>query len=162
MEQETGIVISVQRGSALVRLKRKTGCDGCKACLAGKEAGYMHASVRDPIGVTVGDWVNIDFHKASAAASGFILYILPLIMLAAGYFVGEALARWLGLPSADETMGISVGLAFFALTFLGIFLQQKIMKKKPLVMAIQESGKPRDNEPLRSPQWDSKDKSCCL
>ena len=140
MVTEVGIVMQVQNGSALVRLKRKTECAGCKACLAGRQVGYMQAKVLDLLGASVGDKVEIALVQANAVASGFVLYILPLILLMAGYFAGEALARWANLSTAAETAGILVGIAFFVFTFLGIYLVQntKKRKKSSIMMTILE------------------------
>ncbi len=53
----------------------------------------MLAKVSDPLGVSVGDGVKISFIEANAIKSRFVLYILPLLLLMAGYFAGNGLAH---------------------------------------------------------------------
>ncbi len=122
MPEEIGVVIEKTQGGARVRLQRQSRCAGCNACLMG-EGGGVVAEAYDPLGVSVGDRVKIDVAAGSSVRSGFLLYILPLLLFVPGYFAAGALARFLG--QASELWGALGGFAAMALTYLAIHLIDK-------------------------------------
>ena len=93
MVEEIGMVIRSGGGKARVRINRSEKCSGCHGCLLSERGNFLILEVIDPFGTATGDRVKIEAKAGSAAKSGFILYILPLIMLAAGYFIGDGMAR---------------------------------------------------------------------
>jgi positive regulator of sigma E activity len=84
----------------------------------------MTLEVIDLLGTAKGDRVKIEARAGSAAKSGFILYILPLISLFIGYLFGSKLVSLLG-SSATEGWGILSAFLFMALTYLAIYLSQR-------------------------------------
>jgi positive regulator of sigma E activity len=96
----------------------------------------MTLEVIDLLGTAKGDRVKIEARAGSAAKSGFILYILPLISLFIGYLFGSKLVSLLG-SSATEGWGILSAFLFMALTYLAIYLsQRRFVLKHSLQMRI--------------------------
>ena len=80
--------------------------------------------------------MKIEAKAGSAAKSGVILYILPLISLFIGYLSGIKLVSLLG-SSATEGWGILSAFLFMALTYGAIYLfQKRFFRKHSLQMRV--------------------------
>jgi sigma-E factor negative regulatory protein RseC len=136
---ETGTVIEVRPGFAMVMLKRNETCARCHGCFESKNKEYMISEVRDTYGVSIGNVVRIETSGVSKVKGGFILYILPILLLVAGYFAGSESARALGIESAAEIFGIFTSFLFFSLPFVVSYLRNRIKSKSvlPLMTIIE-------------------------
>ncbi len=124
MGEEKGIVIGLRGGKARIRLERKEACSGCHGlCLFDENSRSMVAEAENTVGAQVGDRVKIELAGEGAVRSGFILYILPLLLFIAGFVVADAVGRRIGISS--EIAGVLSGIAFVALTYFVIYRWQK-------------------------------------
>jgi sigma-E factor negative regulatory protein RseC len=123
MAEETGVVLSSGGGKARIRLDRKTMCGSCGGCLFSETQDFMIAEAEDSIGVMPGDTVRIA-SRTSATRAAFLVYLLPLIALIAGFTAGSAAARALKSAAADA-WGIGAGFGLMALSYFILYLSQK-------------------------------------
>lgn len=136
MVEEIGTVIRSGGGKARVRINRSEKCSGCHGCLLAEGGKFLILEAIDPFGTATGDRVKIEARAGSAAKSGFILYILPLISLFIGYISGSKLVTFLG-GSATEGWGILSAFLFMALTYGAIYLfQKRFVRKHSLQMRV--------------------------
>jgi sigma-E factor negative regulatory protein RseC len=136
MVEEIGTVIRSGGGKARVRINRSEKCSGCHGCLLSEGGNFLILEVIDPFGTATGDRVKIEARAGSAAKSGFILYILPLISLFIGYISGSKLVSLLG-SSVTEGWGILSAFLFMALTYGAIYLfQKRFVRKHSLQMRV--------------------------
>ncbi len=109
--RECGEIVAVEGERAQVKVVRGDKCGDCRVCQAfGEGGGIMEA--RNRIGAAVGDLVEVEVNPKVVVGHSFLLFIVPLVFLIAGYLVGHALA-WPAILG-PEARGI-VG-AFFFLT----------------------------------------------
>jgi sigma-E factor negative regulatory protein RseC len=136
MVEEIGTIIQSGGGKARVRINRSDKCAGCHGCLLAEGGNYLILEVIDSFGTKTGDRVKIEAEAGSAAKSGFILYIIPLVSLFIGYISGSKLVSLLG-SSVTEGWGILSAFIFMALTYWAIYLfQKRLVRKHSLQMRV--------------------------
>lgn len=109
-----GLVMqTLDDNTAQVMTERKSACGGCqdtrncKTCLTGSDK--IVAVVNNDAGAGPGDVVEIAHKRDALLGSAALFYIVPVLTLLVGAFVGSALAAAWGI---EESSGaILVGLA---------------------------------------------------
>lgn len=120
---EVGTVFRIDQGIVRIMIDRKQACVGCHMCHNGKDGTYMIAKAKDLMGVSIGDVVRIESSiKVSPVKAGFILYIIPILLLILGYFLGKTLTQLIGIDLAGESSGIISGFSLMGLAYLVIYL----------------------------------------
>jgi sigma-E factor negative regulatory protein RseC len=128
MEQLVRVRQTYDNGTAQVILVRESACSGdchkCSGCGAAKETLLVLAD--NPIGAVAGELVRLRSETAPVMKAAVVLYILPLVLFFAGYFVG---ALW--------GLGALVGcLAFAAGIGVAIVYDRLVAAKKKPVYTI--------------------------
>lgn len=117
MEIEIGKVLEVREGRARVEISPGGYCAHCEmasSCMPGTQ-GTRVIEVADPVGVSVGQEVRIELGGDKLVLASFLAYIIPLLGLCAGAFIGF---YGVGDPSTEFWSGIGgfiglvVGLLF--------------------------------------------------
>ena len=118
--KETARVIKNEDGQSLVQIIRMSACSHCdeKCMLAddSHEMEEMEVLVNDPIGAEVGSMVELEMGAKPILLSAFMVYLLPLIAIIAGYFAGANLLFF--LTSTAETAGIIGSVISFLISFV--------------------------------------------
>lgn len=82
-----GMVKQVKGDTAVVKVARESACGGnCAACHACGNREIV-TTVRNPIGAKCGDVVKISSSSRHVLGSAFILYLLPVFLFIAIYFI---------------------------------------------------------------------------
>ena len=122
MQQRVRILSNNADGSAQVVCVRQSACSGdchkCSGCGAVEQA--MIFTARNPIGACPGDLVNVESDTAPVLKAAAVLYMLPLVLLIAGYLIGM---QW-------QLGGLVGGLAFALSIGIAIAYDRLVMKKK--------------------------------
>lgn len=130
---QTGIVTKQNGGFAEVEITRSSACgENCASCgLCPGQTAVVEA-IND-MGAAAGDGVIIDMADKKVLSAAFLVYIVPVIMLIAGYFAGEAIF-------GGETSGVASGFFLMALTFAVIILTDKKRKSRytPRIVEVKE------------------------
>lgn len=113
--REMGLVVAVDQKNAQVRFERSAACSKCRACGMLADAKEIIISVENTLSAKVGDSVEIDMQTKGVMMASAIVYVIPLIALFLGLFVGPVITKLLGL-ALDEDMSAGV----CALVFIGI------------------------------------------
>ncbi len=119
MLREPADVLATARGRALVRTRRAEGCSrcaaggGCSHLGSGREATVWAV---DPLGVAVGDRVEVAVPEGAALKASALLTVLPALALLGGAALGHHLAPAWGIDRdlGAATLGVvalSVALA---------------------------------------------------
>lgn len=126
--KEEAVVIEKKNGQSLVKIIRTSACSHCdeKCMLAddSHEVEEMEVLVNDPIGAEVGNLVELEMGAKPVLFSAFVVYLLPLAAIIAGYFAGASFLN--NFISNSEVAGI-VG---SGLGFLISFQLLKLFDKK--------------------------------
>ena len=90
MENEKGIIASIENNEVIVEFYRSSACEKCGACMMAKDTGKMMIKLPYTKEVEVGDEVTVDVKRNFYLLSSVLLYIVPLIVLVASIFIGVA------------------------------------------------------------------------
>ena len=127
MAERIGIVLhTLDNGMAEVVTDRRNACGGCEkshGCRSCLTSSKMVSTVRNIAGAGQGDLVSIFLKESALWTGAVILYIIPILWLMAGAFIGASFGRdWdMGETGAAILMGL-LGLA------LG-FIMAKVISK---------------------------------
>lgn len=134
---QSGIVkeIHCSKQQAEVEITRSSACgDNCASCgLCPGQTARVFA-VND-INACVGDRVAIEMSDKNVLGAAFLVYIVPIIALIAGYLLGDILFK-------SEPLGVLTGIIFMAVTFIVIMRIDRKNKRKytPRIVQIITEG----------------------
>ena len=116
-------------GTAEVVCIRQSACSGdchkCSGCGAATEAIVFEA--QNPIGAEPGDTVLVRSESGPVLLGAAVLYMIPLVLFFAGYFVADAL--W-GLGALGGCVAFVLGIA------AAVVYDRLVAKKKKTVYTI--------------------------
>ncbi|MFW6181619.1 MAG: SoxR reducing system RseC family protein, partial [Spirochaetota bacterium] len=128
---ERGEVIRAEGERVTVMLKAGKACEKCRICTRVSETEMtVEALAEHP--VSVGERVTLFLSPLVIVKSAFILYVLPLLFLVAGYFLGRELFTRLGVSGGEgreEMFPALFSLIFLFLSFLPIRLYDRSRQK---------------------------------
>lgn len=135
---EEGKVIGLDGNKAVVALQRSKDCEGCKACCTlSKDESVMLASVPNTLGVKEGDRVKLEISSSQLLLASLVVYLIPVLFLVGGYFLGAFLFSPL-LLTAEQGTGILTAFLMLIVSFLAVkaienkqkgFFSPKMVKK---------------------------------
>ena len=131
---ETGVVKNISQGQAVVAIIRKSACgESCKGCSGGCKLSENCVNATNEIGAKCGDVVVVETSTKGILSKAFIVYILPLIVFFAGYFISFALFD-------NEAAAALIDMVLFAVVFfiLHIFDKKGIFKTEVKVKEIKK------------------------
>ena len=120
MAERIGLVLHrLDNGMAEVVTDRKNACGGCEhshGCRSCLTSAKMVATVKNPVGADQGDVVSIYLKETALWTGAVFLYIIPVLWLLAGAFVGASIGgNW---EIGETGAAILVGLLGLALGFM--------------------------------------------
>lgn len=129
MQQRVQVAKIFPDGYAEVFVQRESACSGdchkCSGCGAAKQQVFVRA--RNAIGARPGDQVIVTSDDRQILPAMLVVYILPLILLLAGYFAG------LGLGVAP---GLLAAAGFGAGVVVMILYNRYVQQKRPVTFVI--------------------------
>jgi len=154
--EETGLVTELkENGFALVRTVRGELCESCKskgACHALGGSTERKVTVINRAGATVGDQVLISIGSGSFLKASFVVYLLPILALLVGSFIGERYSTQIWAAGNPETVAIVTGLFCFGASFLIIRLfDSRLRQNQKYYPVIEKVIHPSDSCPLETP-----------
>ncbi len=140
-------VTAVHGDRATVLVSRRTMCEGCtkNGCgghceLTGLVAANraMEAEAQNPIGAEPGDFVEIESESGDVLGYAALVFLLPIAVCALFWFLGTRLIGP-GIP------GVIAAVVGFALTFAGIALYDRSLRRKtPRIVIVGHVGQGED------------------
>ena len=113
MEQLVRVRDTFDDGTAMVIHIRESACSGdchkCSGCGAAKETVLLKA--KNPIGARRGDLVKLESATGPVLKAAAVMYMIPMLLFFAGYFVGDALwqrGALIGCLSFVAAIGLAV------------------------------------------------------
>ena len=90
MQQQVQVSRVFPDGDCEVFVRRESACSGdchkCSGC--GAQAQQVYVRARNTIGARPGDRVIVTSQTRQVLPAIFVVYILPLVLMLAGYFAG--------------------------------------------------------------------------
>lgn len=131
MELEHGRVIEASDGFILVEVETCPSCEGCAAgssCALAGGATLRRIRMENTLGARVGDIAGFVISGRSVIAGSLLFYLLPVVMLGAGVFAGDAVRGRTGLDR--DLSSILGGLAGLIMSFPVIAAASRAINKK--------------------------------
>lgn len=116
--EETGTVVGVKDGTAVVSTQAKGVCHSCSArgiCHMSGQKDRMEVEAWNRLDAAVGDQVLIRISGRSTLKAALLLYLVPLLGFLLGVFVGQSL-------TGHQVWAVVIGLVFLAAVYGGIRL----------------------------------------
>lgn len=129
---ENGIVNKIEKNLAWITMIKGDQCAGCTACNAFGEGSFELVALNDP-GATVGDKVEVEINPRQVVKHSTIVFILPVLSLIIGYFLGNSYLTQIGLSL--EAGGIIGSLGLMIITFIAIIGYDRMIGKSQQVSA---------------------------
>ena len=119
--EEYGEVVEVHGSTARVKLGAKQACAHCGICAKiGDSPDEMLVDAHASEPLKKGDKVVLVMGNGMILKSAFIVYMVPLIALIAGYYIGRELLEALKVTLKGELFPALFGFFLLALSFLAI------------------------------------------
>lgn len=116
--QEVGTVVEVRDDLAIVEVERSPACERCGVCHHMLGTNKMVAEARNDAQAKVGEKVNLEIESKIFLTMAFVLYIVPVVFLIIGYFIGSTLVAFLQKPTYSQEVGILSGFIFLGFSYL--------------------------------------------
>ncbi len=129
--QQTGVVTEVINNRIKIKILRPSACSGnCSECGACSSKNHL-VEAENQVGAKIGDEVLLDMTSNKVINAAFLTYILPLLMLVLGYYIGI-------VTRIGEGFSILMCFIFMVITFFILHLYDKRVWKKyePVVVAL--------------------------
>ncbi len=126
--KEVGKITEINDKVATIRIQRKASCGSCTACGMGKNQDEMFLKVPNVLNAGLGDWVELDLEAVPIVKASIIMYLLPLVALILGVWLGYVLAD--KFSGNAELYGAVCGILLTILCFIGIKGLDPIFNKK--------------------------------
>lgn len=130
---EIGTIKKVSKnGWCTVSFPRKTACENCNMCLKPKDEMFVELKLKNTLSAAEGDTVSVQIGDRAVLLTSFIVYLIPLALVAIG----------LGVASIFDSTAISLGAAGGGLLVgfgIAVLLDRKLKEKKgfaPQMVAI--------------------------
>ncbi len=117
---EEGLVVSVEGNIANIAVNRNEGCDECHAKIVCKPASGKENIINaiDTLGVKPGMKVRFEIKGGALLGASFNLYLIPLILLMVGIFLGMSLfSVYKGKELYSFIFGIVLIIIYFLLQY---------------------------------------------
>ena len=115
---DTGTVIRLEGGNAVISMEGDASCRKCGAAAIGLCKGGMLQvlTVRNATGARIGDRVKIRLVQEVQFKGYLLAYVVPAAAFILGIVSGHFLGTWLGCPPLDIIAGFAslIAAAFFS------------------------------------------------
>jgi len=136
METEQGKIIHIRNGNAIIELEAGSQCFKCQAkeschTLTGDTTRQIEIPILNSIdNLKEGDKITLSFQPQGRILSAFLVFIMPLLFLITGYFLG---IRFFG----TESKAIMTSLAGLLAAFMFLWIINKtLIKDKKFIPTI--------------------------
>jgi len=142
MENETGKIVRIANGKAVIELEPGEQCETCGAkgaCSAfgGNTTRHIEVPVTQQLKhIKEGDRITLLFQPRTRILSAFLVFILPIIFLVTGYFFGFQYFN-------SEGKAILISFVALLLSFIFLWILNKLLVKKekfiPTILRIENT-----------------------
>jgi positive regulator of sigma E activity len=95
MGKEVGKITRIKNGWMTIQLQSGEQCNACaskSACFfAGPASKYRYIKIHSIPGYAEGNTISLGYRESSRIVAALVVFFLPLTLLLAGYFMGDAL-----------------------------------------------------------------------
>ncbi|MFH1683830.1 MAG: SoxR reducing system RseC family protein [Candidatus Margulisiibacteriota bacterium] len=139
--KEQGVITKIISAKLVeVAFKKSESCAKCKLCHDVEEGMVAIESVNG-INAKKDDTVEIEIPSEELVKGSLVVFLMPILFLIAGYLIGAAVIRALGLPGWQEAVGIifaliAAGVSYFVVGWYDKNIQQKEALRATIIKVI--------------------------
>lgn len=126
--EKSGIIKEIKNDKAIVMIFKESSCAHCNKCSENEKISNELEIPLQP-NMNIGDTITFEMNDKKLYKIATLIYILPLIAMIIGYFVGQLL-------NFSEKLDILLSFIFLILTFLIIHFYDKIYLSKDIIDSI--------------------------
>lgn len=116
--QQTGWVITNEKGWALLEIIRPSACKGCGMCKPSDNAKRVKAICDMEVGK--GDLVVVEMKDGDVLKAAAVAYGVPLLGFLAGVVTGNGFASYFKLQQKADAFAAAGGFLFLIMAYLGV------------------------------------------
>ncbi|MGI6659922.1 MAG: SoxR reducing system RseC family protein [Dethiobacteraceae bacterium] len=132
--EQVGLVVEVKEDKAVVAVKRHDVCSKCGGCgVAASGRGETQLEALNKVNATVGQTVKIYSDTSHILKASFMVYIVPLLALLAGLFIGQQLEG-----SAGLRLDVLLGAVFLLISYFLVRSYDRKVAGRQLAAAVVE------------------------
>ena len=118
-----GDIVAIEGGNAVIQLSLQGFCSGGHGCALnafaeGVSADKTRVSAENAIGASIGERVIIGVYSPGFFRALFFVFVLPLLGIIVGAFVGIKLAAWTDVPHRQDLYASGSSLVLCTLLLL--------------------------------------------
>lgn len=95
MIQEGVVVKRIDENKVLVECSSPKACDKCGVCFKSGDKQFIEA--QDTLQTKIGERVQLEINPSNVLTATFLIFIMPIICLIAGYYVAGVLSAFLSI-----------------------------------------------------------------
>lgn len=127
-----GVITEIINNEAIVMLASSASCGNCGCSVKTRKDGELcdnnqYIKVNNKIDGKVGDPVSVEFKTSEMLKTSIMLYLIPLILLVAGIFLGMSV-------QTNELISFLIGVVFMAISYIVLNKLDKKQSKDDLIV----------------------------
>ncbi len=140
--EQVGQVVGIEGDIATVVVRRHDvcgKCGGCGAMISGGGENYIKA--QNKVNAQVGQTVKVIGDTGQVLKASFVVYIVPILALLVGLWLGQQAGAVLGLLAREELVGLFFGIIFLLASYFlvkGYDRRMSVARMKLSVVEIVE------------------------
>jgi sigma-E factor negative regulatory protein RseC len=118
MGKEVGKITRIKNGWMTIQIRSSENCSACaskSACFfAGPSSNYRYIKIHSVSGYKEGNTISLDYRESSKILAAVVVFLIPIVLLLAGYFVGNSLIKGSGGGILGAVSGflVSIGVIY--------------------------------------------------
>ncbi len=140
---EIGRVVAIDNDKIIIQLESSASCSDCNSCSVGHDDKVRYLTLNNDINAEINDRVELEINPSMSILASVILYLFPILMMIAGYLIGDTIEVSNRSLRGDSEIAIFVSIGFLILSFIIIHFSDKYFKRlnimTPKVMKLYKS-----------------------
>lgn len=116
--QQRGFVSKTDEKMARIIIQRESACGhSCSSCGGGcNDSNSIILEIENTLDAKAGEYVIVESKSSTILKTAFVAYIMPLILMMIGIFLGTEIFERMGFESY-EVLGFFVGMLFLGISY---------------------------------------------
>lgn len=123
--RNTGVVKEINGKEVVISVFKESSCSHCSKC-GDKEKISREMKIKIEKEVSVGDFIEFEIENKNVFTAAMIVYIIPVFIMIAGYFIGEKIFE-------KEKLAVLSAFVALAISFIIVYIYDKLVVKNKMI-----------------------------
>lgn len=123
--RNTGVVKEIHGKYVVISVFKESSCSHCSKC-GDKEKISREMKIKIEKEVSIGDFIEFEIDNKKVFTAAMIVYIVPVFIMIAGYFIGEKIF-------GKEKLAVLSAFIALAISFGVVYVYDKLVVKNKMV-----------------------------